>query len=55
MWNADDIRAGGWQALFAGACGYTYGVNSIWQMYNAYSTTHGPAQGVSRLHHGAPL
>lgn len=29
------------------ACGYTYGVNSIWQMYNAFSTTHGPNQGVS--------
>lgn len=31
-----------WQGLFAGACGYTYGVNSIWQMHNASSQTHPP-------------
>ncbi len=31
-----------WQGLFAGACGYTYGVNSIWQMHHAGSRTHPP-------------
>lgn len=44
LWNADDIRNGMWQGLFAGACGYTYGVNSIWQMHNASSATHPPIQ-----------
>ncbi|KAK8843944.1 hypothetical protein IAR55_006736 [Kwoniella newhampshirensis] len=44
LWTAKDIRNGGWQAIFAGACGYTYGVNSIWQMHNAESKTHPPIQ-----------
>ncbi|RSH90754.1 hypothetical protein EHS25_009929 [Saitozyma podzolica] len=42
LWTAADIRRGGWQAIFAGACGYTYGVNSIWQMHNGESKTHPP-------------
>ncbi|BEI82007.1 hypothetical protein CcaverHIS002_0211670 [Cutaneotrichosporon cavernicola] len=42
LWTADDIRNGMWQGLFAGACGYTYGVNSIWQMHNAASVSHPP-------------
>ncbi|ORY24577.1 hypothetical protein BCR39DRAFT_320021 [Naematelia encephala] len=42
IWGATDIRAGGYQALFAGASGYTYGCNSIWQMHNAESKSHPP-------------
>lgn len=28
--------------VFAGACGYTYGCNSIWQMHNGDSDSHPP-------------
>ncbi|KAL7418647.1 hypothetical protein Q5752_007106 [Cryptotrichosporon argae] len=44
IWNARDIRLGAWQGVFAGACGYTYGCNSIWQMHNGASTTHPPIE-----------
>ncbi|ORY25529.1 hypothetical protein BCR39DRAFT_543890 [Naematelia encephala] len=44
LWTADNIRRGAWQGIFAGACGYTYGANSIWQMHNAESSTHPPIQ-----------
>ncbi|ORY89802.1 hypothetical protein BCR35DRAFT_350229 [Leucosporidium creatinivorum] len=42
LWGAADIRNAAFQAVFAGACGITYGVNSIWQMHNAESKTHPP-------------
>ncbi|KAL8291354.1 hypothetical protein RQP46_002332 [Phenoliferia psychrophenolica] len=42
LWGAADIRNGAYQAVFAGACGVTYGVNSIWQMHNPKSKTHPP-------------
>ncbi|KAK1925242.1 hypothetical protein DB88DRAFT_257238 [Papiliotrema laurentii] len=44
IWRADNIRRGAWQGIFAGACGYTYGANSIWQMHNDQSKTHPPIQ-----------
>jgi hypothetical protein len=31
--NDDDARRAAYWAVFAGACGHTYGHNSIWQMY----------------------
>lgn len=60
LWEANEIRSGAWQAvghdcgtqifslihpqIFAGACGYTYGCNSIWQMHNADARVHVPIQ-----------
>ena len=31
-WTADDVRRYGYWSVFAGACGYTYGDNSVMQM-----------------------
>ena len=28
-----DVRKQGYRSVFAGACGYTYGHHTIWQMY----------------------
>ncbi|WWC61515.1 uncharacterized protein I303_104099 [Kwoniella dejecticola CBS 10117] len=42
QWKASNIRQGAWQAVFAGAAGVTYGVNSVWQMNNLESTSHPP-------------
>ncbi|OCF43452.1 hypothetical protein I317_02752 [Kwoniella heveanensis CBS 569] len=42
QWKASNIRQGAWQAVFAGAAGITYGVNSIWQMNNLNSKSHPP-------------
>ncbi|KAL7418636.1 hypothetical protein Q5752_007094 [Cryptotrichosporon argae] len=41
-WQGRDIRSGLWQGVCAGAAGYTYGVNSIWQMHNGSSKTYPP-------------
>jgi len=30
-----DVRVGAWRALFAGACGHTYGCHDIWQFLDA--------------------
>ena len=30
----DDIRHTLYQSMFSGACGYTYGCNDIWQMFD---------------------
>ncbi|RSH83833.1 hypothetical protein EHS25_005448 [Saitozyma podzolica] len=46
IWEDADIRNGAWQSLFAGACGYTYGCNSIWQFHNPESKTHPPITGI---------
>ncbi|ORY66157.1 uncharacterized protein BCR38DRAFT_456783 [Pseudomassariella vexata] len=32
-WNASDVRAGSWQAVFSGATGATYGADNVMQMY----------------------
>ncbi|WVW83538.1 hypothetical protein I302_105559 [Kwoniella bestiolae CBS 10118] len=42
QWKASNIRQGAWQAMFAGAAGVTYGVNSVWQMNNLNSKSHPP-------------
>ncbi|KAM0753517.1 hypothetical protein T439DRAFT_322412 [Meredithblackwellia eburnea MCA 4105] len=42
LWNDFDIRNGAYQSIFAGSCGITYGVNSIWQFHNPNSKTHPP-------------
>jgi len=34
-WSADDVRRKAYWTLFAGACGFTYGHNWIWQMRKA--------------------
>jgi len=32
-WNDDDLRRYAWWSVFAGACGFTYGNNSVMQMH----------------------
>ncbi|OJD33769.1 uncharacterized protein BKCO1_2700067 [Diplodia corticola] len=33
LWNASHVRHGFYNARLAGACGFTYGANAVWQMY----------------------
>lgn len=33
IWNASQIRTGLYNGVYGGAAGYTYGANSVWQMY----------------------
>ncbi len=32
-WQASDLRRYGYWSVFAGACGFTYGDNAVWQMH----------------------
>ena len=36
MWDADDVRNGAYQAVFAGAAGATYGNWNVWQMHDTH-------------------
>ncbi|KAL3664685.1 hypothetical protein V7S43_010434 [Phytophthora oleae] len=33
IWNASDVRTGLYHGVYGGATGFTYGCNSVWQMY----------------------
>ncbi|ETL41686.1 hypothetical protein L916_07392, partial [Phytophthora nicotianae] len=33
IWNASHIRTGLYHGVYSGASGFTYGANSVWQMY----------------------
>ncbi|KAL4145860.1 hypothetical protein PRNP1_011736 [Phytophthora ramorum] len=33
VWNASQVRTGLYSGVYGGAAGYTYGANSVWQMY----------------------
>ncbi|EGZ06356.1 hypothetical protein PHYSODRAFT_319793 [Phytophthora sojae] len=33
IWNASQVRTGLYNNVYAGAAGFTYGANSVWQMY----------------------
>jgi hypothetical protein len=33
MWNASHVRTGLYHGVYGGATGFTYGANSVWQMY----------------------
>ena len=52
----DDIRHTLYQSMFSGACGYTYGCNDIWQMFdtgrelNVTPTLHGTNQWINKEH-----
>ncbi|ETL41716.1 hypothetical protein L916_07366 [Phytophthora nicotianae] len=37
IWNASQIRTGLYNGVYGGAAGYTYGANSVWQMYEPAS------------------
>ncbi|KAH9913567.1 uncharacterized protein BXZ73DRAFT_55471 [Epithele typhae] len=33
-WNASQVRHGLYYGVFSGACGFTYGANAVWQLYD---------------------
>ncbi|ETM48091.1 hypothetical protein L914_07325 [Phytophthora nicotianae] len=33
VWNASEVRTGLYNGVYSGAAGFTYGANSVWQMY----------------------
>ncbi|KAE8884538.1 hypothetical protein PF005_g15938 [Phytophthora fragariae] len=33
IWNASEVRTGLYHGVYGGAAGFTYGANSVWQMY----------------------
>ncbi|KAF4047361.1 putative collagen-binding domain of a collagenase [Phytophthora infestans] len=37
IWNSSQIRTGLYHGVYGGACGFTYGANSVWQMYEPRS------------------
>ncbi|RLN88170.1 hypothetical protein BBJ28_00023212 [Nothophytophthora sp. Chile5] len=37
MWNASHVRTGLYHGVYGGSAGFTYGANSVWQMYEPRS------------------
>uniref|UniRef100_H3H1P1 DUF4038 domain-containing protein n=1 Tax=Phytophthora ramorum TaxID=164328 RepID=H3H1P1_PHYRM len=37
IWNASEVRTGLYNGVYSGAAGFTYGANSVWQMYEPRS------------------
>ncbi|KAJ8554918.1 hypothetical protein ON010_g9562 [Phytophthora cinnamomi] len=37
IWNSSEVRTGLYHGVYGGAAGFTYGANSVWQMYEPRS------------------